>query len=272
MKINELFAVQGLTTIVTGGASGLGYAIAHAMAMNGATVTIFDRDLQAAERAVEQMSREGLTIHALQVDVMDAASLRDAFTSVVTRTGRLDVLFANAGISGGPGFLTFDRERNAPAEIENVDPAYFDSIVAMNLGSVFRTIQASIPHFKAAKGGRIVVTSSISASRVETFVGTPYVASKAGVAQLVRQLALELSHHAININALAPGPMATNIAGGRLQDPVIQSKFAFYCPMGRIGVPEDVIGAAVFLASPAARYVTGAEIIIDGGITLGTAD
>jgi NAD(P)-dependent dehydrogenase (short-subunit alcohol dehydrogenase family) len=272
MKIDELFAVRGLTTIVTGGASGLGYAIAHAMAVNGAQVTIFDRDMIGATRAVEQFARDGLTIHALQVDVMDAVSLRDAFAAVVARTGRLDVLFANAGISGGPGFLTFERGRNAPAEIENIDPAYFDSIVAMNLGSVFRTIQASVPHFKAADGGRIIVTSSISASRVETFVGTPYVASKAGVAQLVRQLALELSHHAIAINALAPGPMATNIAGGRLQDPEVQAKYKTYCPMGRIGVPQDVIGAAVFLASPAARYVTGAEIIIDGGITLGTAD
>ena len=273
MKISELFSVAGLSAAVTGGASGIGLAIASALAENGARVTIMDRDADAAAAAVEAIVAAGGEAAAATVDATDPDALRAAFAAVPARFGRLDVLFANAGISGGPGFLTLDRERNEVASIEAIDPNYFDRIVAMNLGSVFKTVQAALPHLKAAGRGRIVVTSSISARRVETFVGTPYVASKAGVEQLVRQMALELARFDITVNALAPGPVASNIAGGRLRDPVAQARFGAFHPLGgRIAVPDDIVGAALFLVSPAAAYITGAEILIDGGITLGTAD
>ena len=272
MKLEELYRVADLVTVVTGGASGMGLAMAETMAENGANVTLFDLDGEAAERAAALLRGRGYAVSAARVDVTDAAALEQAFAAVVARTGRLDVLFANAGISGGPGFLDFDRQRNVPAALEAIDPAFFDRVVSMNLGSIFRTIRAAVPHLKASGGGKIVVTSSISATRVETFVGTSYVASKAGVAQLVRQLAFELAAFGINVNAIAPGPMVTNIAGGRLQNPEVQAAIGRDIPMHRIGVPQDVIGAGLFLASPAARYVTGAEILIDGGITLGIAD
>jgi NAD(P)-dependent dehydrogenase (short-subunit alcohol dehydrogenase family) len=270
MKIGDLFSVEGLAAVVTGGASGIGYAIAGALAENGARVTIFDIDAGKAEAAASRLSPGGEVSWA-SVDVTDERALRQAF-SEAARAGGVDVVYANAGISGGPGFLTFDRQRNPGAAIEDIAPGFFDRVVATNLGSVFKTVQAAVPHLKAAGGGRIVVTSSISATRAETFVGAPYVASKAGVAQLVRQLALELARYAITVNAIAPGPVATNIAGGRLQSAETQARFAEHCPMHRIGACDDVVGAALFLASPAARFITGAEIVIDGGVTLGVAD
>lgn len=271
MKIADLFSVEGLRAVVTGGASGIGRAIASALVDNGARVAIFDIDAQAAEAAAKELSRGGGAVSWAAVDVNDESALQRAFAEVA-RVDGLDVVYANAGISGGPGFLTFDRERNPMAAIEAIAPAFFDRIVAANLGSAFRTIQAAVPHLKSRGGGRIVVTSSISATRAETLVGAPYVASKAGVAQLVRQVALELARYSIAVNAIAPGPVATNIAGGRLQSPETQVRFAEHCPMHRIGTCDDVVGAALFLASPAARFITGAEIKIDGGVTLGVAD
>ena len=105
-----------------------------------------------------------------------------------------------------------------------------------------------------------------------TTVGTPYVAAKAGVAQLVRQVALELARYNIRVNAIAPGPCVTNIGGGRLQDPANQEFFAQFSPQHRMAIPEDMQGAALFFASGASKHVTGAHVVIDGGVTLGVAD
>jgi len=122
------------------------------------------------------------------------------------------------------------------------------------------------------RGGRIIVTTSISAIRTEAYVAAPYVAAKAGAAQLVRQAAHELARYNITVNAIAPGPFVTNISGGRLKDPVVRAPFEKFSPMHRVGEPDDVKGLALFLASPAAGLITGAQIVIDGGATLGMAD
>ena len=112
MKIEDLYKVAGVVTVVTGGAAGMGLAMAETMAMNGADVTLFDLDGEAAEREAARLRGQGLAVTARRVDVMDAAALKEAFAAVVARAGRLDVLFANAGISGGPGFLDFERRRS----------------------------------------------------------------------------------------------------------------------------------------------------------------
>jgi NAD(P)-dependent dehydrogenase (short-subunit alcohol dehydrogenase family) len=125
---------------------------------------------------------------------------------------------------------------------------------------------------KPRKSGRIIVTSSVSATITELHVGTPYVVAKAGAAQLVRQAARELGGYGIGVNAIAPGPVVTNISGGRLQDPAIQAHFGRLAPMHRMGETDDIQGIALFLASPASRFVTGAEILVDGGYRLGAAD
>ena len=145
-------------------------------------------------------------------------------------------------------------------------------MIAANLGSIFRTIRAVTPALKNQNGGRIIVTSSISASKTELYVGTAYVASKAAVAQLVRQTARELARWNILVNAIAPGPVITNIAGGRLKQAEARAPFEAAAPLHRIATPEDIQGAALFLASPTSRHMTGAELIIDGGAVLGPAD
>jgi NAD(P)-dependent dehydrogenase (short-subunit alcohol dehydrogenase family) len=272
MKAEALFDVRGSVVAVTGGASGIGYACAEVMADNGAKVTLIDLDRDALARAVAALSGRGLEVQGELADVVDPAALRRAIAAIVARHGRIDVMFANAGISGGPGFLKGDGTRNPDAALESLSLELWERVIATNLTSVFKTLQAVVPQMKAQGGGRIVVTSSISATKTEIYVGTPYVASKAGVAQLVRQAALELAKYNIQVNAIAPGPVVTNIAGGRLKSAEARAPFERAAPMHRIATPDDIQGAALFLASPASSYITGIQIVIDGGVTLGTAD
>lgn len=272
MKVEDLFDVRGCSVAVTGGASGIGYACAEAMADNGAKVTLIDLNADAIAQAVATLSANGAEIHGEVADVVDQPALRRAVAAIIDRHGRLDVVFANAGISGGPGFLRGDGARNTDATLESLSIDFWERVLATNLTSVFKTLQAVVPQMKRQGSGRIIVTSSISATKAETLVGVPYVASKAGVAQLVRQVALELARYNIQVNAIAPGPVITNIAGGRLKAADARVPFERACPMHRLATPGDIQGAALFLASPASNFITGTHIVIDGGVTLGVAD
>jgi len=271
MNTAVLFDVSGLATVVTGGASGIGLAYASVMADNGARVTIMDADEKALGEVVKRFRSTGQDVRGEVVDVTDRKALGRSFGTTVQHYGRLDVVFANAGIGGGPGFLKLDGERNPDRALENIPSDLWDKVIAIDLTSVFATLQAAARHMKA-RGGRIIVTTSISAVRTETFVAAPYVAAKAGAAQLVRQAAHELARYNITVNAIAPGPFVTNISGGRLKDPAVRAPFERFSPMRRVGEPDDIKGLALFLASPAASLITGAQIVIDGGMTLGMAD
>jgi NAD(P)-dependent dehydrogenase (short-subunit alcohol dehydrogenase family) len=271
MKSADLFSVSGLAVVITGGASGIGRACAEAMTDNGARVTLFDASKDKLAQAVAALKTRG-EVRGAVVDVTDRKALIGAFDEAASHYGKLDVVFANAGISGGPGFLNQDRSRNPARAIEEIDPELIDLLIEVNYKSVFTTIQASARHMKKTGGGCIVVTSTISTFRPEIFVGMPYVMSKAGLQQLVRQSAIELAAYNIRVNAMAPGPFVTDIGGGRLQDPATQDFFARMTPLRRMGRPEDIQGLALFLASPASAYITGEQIVIDGGVALGAVD
>jgi NAD(P)-dependent dehydrogenase (short-subunit alcohol dehydrogenase family) len=145
-------------------------------------------------------------------------------------------------------------------------------VLATNLTGALNTVQAVVPPMRRQHAGRIVFTSSISATKTELHVGTAYVTSKAGLAQFIRQVALELASDGILVNAIAPGPVITNIAGGRLKDAAVRAPFERLTPLHKLARPEDIQGAALYFASPASSHVTGAELLIDGGTTLGYAD
>ena len=272
MKIQDLFNVTGKITVVTGGASGIGYAYAEVMADNGAIVTIADINKEGLEQAAAKLTARGGQVITEIADVTRKESLAAAFDAVAKRHGRIDVVFANAGISGGPGFVNPERKRDPARALESLPDDLWDRVMATNFKSVFWTLQIAAEHMKKTGGGKIVVTSSVSAFKLEQFVGTVYVASKAGVAQLLRQAAFELAKYKINVNALAPGPCVTNIGGGRLQDKAAQDFFGTQHPSGRMAVPEDMQGAAIYLASKASDHVTGEHILIDGGFSFGVAD
>jgi NAD(P)-dependent dehydrogenase (short-subunit alcohol dehydrogenase family) len=272
MKASELFDVRGRIVAVTGAASGIGYACAEVMADNGAVVDLIDVDAQALQDALARLRDRGGQVHGEIADVTQPESLKAAFDRIVARHGRLDVVFANAGISGGPGFLTGSGERNPQAAFENLSLELWQRVLATNTTSVFLTLQCVIPQMKQQGGGRIIVTSSNSASKTETLVSAIYTTSKGAVGHLVRQVALEVAKYGIRVNAIAPGPVVTNIAGGRLQAPEARRPFEEAAPLKRICTPRDIQGAALFLASPAADMMTGAQILIDGGVSLGRAD
>jgi NAD(P)-dependent dehydrogenase (short-subunit alcohol dehydrogenase family) len=272
MKAAELFDVHGLVTIVTGAASGIGLAYSEVMADNGARVVMVDRDTAALTAAVEELKSAGAEVYAEPADVTDRAAVRAIFDRKAAELGSLDVVFANAGIDAGPGFLTVEGRRNPDGALENVTDDQWDKVIATNLSSVFTTIQCAARHMKARRSGRIIVTTSNAAIINESIVGTPYMPAKAAAAHLVRHAALELAKFNIRVNAIAPGAFITNIAGGRLRNAADRRAFEKRSPMKHIAATQEIMGLALFLASNASSYVTGAQIVIDGGCVLGTAD
>jgi NAD(P)-dependent dehydrogenase (short-subunit alcohol dehydrogenase family) len=272
MKIAELFRIDRQAALVTGGASGIGYACAEVLAENGAKVGIIDRDTAALEQAKQRLAAISPNVIALQADVTDLASMQQAVGNLIGLFGRLDIAFINAGIGGGPGFLNMAGERNPAGAVENLDDQFWYGHITNNLSSVFVSLKAVVPVMRAQRAGSIIITTSVAAVKAENFVCTAYLAAKAGAGHLVRQVALELAGSNVRVNAMAPGSFVTNIGGGRMADPAVQKRFAAANPMGRMAMPDDIKGLALFPASPASSYMTGAHLTIDGGGSLGLAD
>jgi NAD(P)-dependent dehydrogenase (short-subunit alcohol dehydrogenase family) len=145
-------------------------------------------------------------------------------------------------------------------------------VIATNLTSVFTTLRAAVRHMKPRRSGRIIVTTSNVAIINEAIVGTPYMPAKAGAASLVRQAAMELAKYNIHVNAIAPGPFITNIAGGRLRNKADREAFETRVPLHRVAHTDEIKPLALFLASGASSFVTGSQIVIDGGQMLGRVD
>jgi len=206
MKAQELFNVKDQVVAITGAASGIGLAYAEVMVANGARVHLIDLNPQALDEAVERLKASGADVRGHVADVTRPETVRQAFDTIVSHRGRLDVVFANAGISGGPGFLTGAGVRNPAGALENLSLDVWEQVIATNVTSVLLTLQMVVPHMKKQSGGRIIVTSSIAASKTETLVSSIYATSKAAVAHLVRQAAHELAAYNILVNAIAPGP------------------------------------------------------------------
>lgn len=263
--LDEMFDVRGKSVIVTGGASGIGRAYAEVMGANGARVCIFDIDQASLDTVVDQINRHSGTAWGQLVDVSDRQRMASAFDTVAERNGRIDVVFANAGIDAGPGFLTPEGKRNPAGNIDTLDDHHWDRVIAVNLSAVYTTVKHAARHMKRTGGGRIIVTSSIAAQINEAIVGTPYMPAKAGVDHFVRQMAMELGMFGILVNCISPGPFMTNIADGRLRNAADRKAFESQSLIGRIGDPEDIKGLALYLASPCSSYVTGSQFVIDGG-------
>jgi NAD(P)-dependent dehydrogenase (short-subunit alcohol dehydrogenase family) len=247
--LSDRFDVRGLRTVVTGAASGLGLAIAEAMAEGGAHVTLVDVD---ADGLSEVGGRLG-DVRTAVVDVADPAGVERLFAE---QEG-VDVVFANAGVSREAGVLD---ERGGLA---NLDDDTWRTVLGINLDGVLFTMREAARRMKEQGSGRIVVTASTAGIGTDPFVGYSYSATKAAVIMLVRQAAFELARHGVHVNAIAPGPFRTNIGGGA--PPIPDEAWESIVALGRLAEPEELKGVALLLASPASSFMTGAVIPVDGG-------
>ena len=276
MNVASRFDVAGFGAIVTGGASGLGLAYGEVLAAHGARVTLIDVDAGAVAEQAARLQGEGLDVRGTVADVSDHAALDHAIDDAAEVYGRLDVAFANAGIDSGPGFVGGwaggDRPRIEDGALERYTDERWNRVIEINLTGVFVTARAAVRHMRPRGFGRIVVTTSLAATKVEPAIGSAYMTAKAGAKHLMHTLALELAAYGITANAIAPGFFVTNIGGGHAHNPELQAAVAREIPMHRVGRPDDIKALALFLASPASEYITGQEIVIDGGWGLGIAD
>jgi NAD(P)-dependent dehydrogenase (short-subunit alcohol dehydrogenase family) len=276
VNVSSRFEVSGFGVIVTGGASGLGLAYGEVLAAHGARVTLIDVDGERVCEQAERLRDEGFDVRGAVADVRDPGALDRVIDAAADAYGRLDVAFANAGIDPGVGFVGAwagdTRPRVAEGAIERYTDERWSRVIDINLNGIFRTARAAARHMRPRRFGRIVVTTSLAATTAEGAIGSAYMAAKAGARHFMHVLALELAADGIMVNAIAPGFFVTNIGGGHAHNPEVQAAMSKVIPMHRVGWPDDIKTLALFLASPACEYITGQEIVIDGGWGLGVAD
>jgi NAD(P)-dependent dehydrogenase (short-subunit alcohol dehydrogenase family) len=276
VNVSARFEVAGFGVIVTGGASGLGLAYAEVLAAHGARVTLIDVDADGVRAQAARLRGDGLDVRGAVADVTDHPALDRVIDQAAERYGRLDAAFANAGIDPGVGFVGAWAGGRRPRVHEGAVERYADDrwnrVIDINLNGIFATIRAAARHMRPRRFGRIIVTTSLAATKVEPAIGAAYMAAKAGARHLMHYAALELAADGIMVNAIAPGFFVTNIGDGHAHNPDVQAAIAKDVPMHRVGWPDDIKALALFLASPASDYITGQEIVIDGGWGLGVAD
>ncbi|MCA9692173.1 MAG: 3-oxoacyl-ACP reductase FabG [Myxococcales bacterium] len=249
--------------IVTGGGSGIGRATALAFARAGATVELWDINEEAADQAVSAIIDAGGEAGYTCVDVSDRAAVDAAVASVRERHERIDVLINNAGIVRDAQLIKV----KAGAVVGGLAPEAFDKVVDINLKGVFHCAQAVAPAMIERRYGRIVSASSVVAL-YGNFGQTNYVATKAGVIGMTRVWARELGKYGITANAIAPGFIATEMVKSIPEK--VMERLVAQTPVGRIGEPEDIARAYLFLASEQAGFINGAVLSVDGGAVLGT--
>ncbi len=254
MGVLDRFRLDGKVALVTGGTKGLGLAMAGALASAGASVALTGRDdAKAGEVARTLGEAEGVRTLGIGADVSKRAEVEAMVARTLDTFGRVDILVNNAGI-------------NIRRPIEQLEEAEFDQVIDINLKGPWLCCRAVAPAMKRQKWGRVINVSS-TLGEVGLADRTPYCSSKGGLTLMTRTLALEWARDGINVNALCPGPFGTEINRPLLDDPVARDAMQAKVPLGRWGDPEELGPVAVFLASDASSFVTGAVILVDGGYT-----
>lgn len=255
--------LQGKVALVTGAGSGIGKASALRFAKEGASVGVLSHTETEIRRTAEEIERAGGTAIPLVADVSDQDQMKKAVSDLVQAFGRLDIVFANAGING------------VWAPIDELQPEEWDRTINTNLRGTYLTIHYAVPHLKKA-GGSIVITASINGTRTFASAGaTAYSATKAAQVAMAQMLALELARHRIRVNVVCPGKIATEITENTEQRNTEKAEVPAEYPAGNIpltgkepGTSEEVAELVLFLVSERSRHITGTPVWIDGGQSL----
>jgi NAD(P)-dependent dehydrogenase (short-subunit alcohol dehydrogenase family) len=250
----DAFRLDGRAALITGGGGGLGTVFARALAGAGADVALLGRRLDVVQEAAQAVAQEtGRRVIGVSADVTDREQVQAAVAEVRATLGRLDILINNAGVNVRKPSLEYALED-------------WRKVVDINLTGTFLCCQAVAPGMIEAGWGRIINISSMLGN-VGLGERPAYTAAKGGVIQLTRTLALEWASHGVTVNALAPGPFATELNKPVLENPTANKAFVDRIPLGRWGRPEELAGPIAFLASNASSFMTGAVLTVDGGWT-----
>ena len=243
-------ALLGRAVVVTGAARGIGHAIAHRMAVAGASVTLADIDGAKLREAAGRLRSEGLSVQEVTADLTAESEVTEMIERSHAHWGRLDVVVANAGRMSHGGTQANDQES-------------FEAGIRMNLVSSYLTARAAIPHVQASPHGRIVLMGSMAGFDARTVTGIAYAVSKAAISHLAAILAVELTGTSTTVNAIAPSAVLTEMSSTFGED--VLAGFAARSPLGRIATPDDIADVALFLASDRGGFVNGQTIRVSGG-------
>ena len=252
MTNQKLFDLTGKVAVVTGGNGGIGLGIAMGLAGAGANIVVAARSVEKTAQALEDIRALGVEAHSVNVDVTQESAIQRMVTDTIDHMGRLDILVNNSGIA-------------VRAQPQDLTAAQWDSVLDVNLRAAFLTSKEAYSQMVSAGGGKVINVGSMY-SLFGSDWGAPYAASKAGLVQLTKSLAVAWAKDNIQVNAILPSWFVTDLTRGIAEaDPARYDNINRRIPTGRWGDPSELAGAAVFLASQASNYVTGAVLAVDGG-------
>lgn len=243
--------LDGKRAVVIGGSRGLGLGVALALAHSGADIVLAARSEGALDEAAELVAATGRNVQTIKTDVTDLGSLRSLFETATAADERLDVLVNSAGVN----------VRKQPEEFTEAD---WEHVLTTNLKGAFFACQFAFEHMRRRGAGKIVNIGSLAFEIIVPNIAL-YAISKGGMRQLTRALAIDWARHNVNVNAIAPGRFWTEMTDAVFSDPAAYDSAVNVIPLGRPGLPADLAGAAVLLASAASDYITGQTIVVDGG-------
>jgi NAD(P)-dependent dehydrogenase (short-subunit alcohol dehydrogenase family) len=252
----SMFDLTGKVALLTGATRGIGRAIAEQLARAGASVVLSSEQADDSERIAREMRREGLAVTGIGCDVAYRREVDDLARAVLDLHGRVDVLVCNAGVAPHMG------------PIASASDADWDRTITVNLRSVLWLTSRVIPAMAERRDGSVIIVSSIAGLRGNKSIGL-YGVSKAGGAQLARNLAVEWGPSNVRVNAISPGVIETEFARPMIEDARVIERRIALTPLRRVGQPHEVAGVALLLASAAGAFITGQNIVIDGGTTIG---